>query len=256
MPLSLDDAWSRWKKRRGDENAREVILEAHLGLVKRTLARLRIGLPPDAATRLTDDLSQAGLLGLIQALDHFDPNAGSSFNTFAAFRVRGSMLDELRRQDWLSKGSRHRLKELRKKMTDLEQSLGRTASDEELAQKLGQSVESLRQEYLDLGPATLVFLDGLDRPGEGKQWADYVADPDTLPPDERAQRSEIMEALAHAVGELPEQERLVMTLLLNDELGQKEIAEVLKVSPARISQVHAKAVLHLQMALAPYFEKS
>lgn len=236
------------------EAGRDEFLEAHLPLVKRVYARLKIGLPPQAAARLEDDLLSAGALGLIQAYDKFDERneKGAAFDSFASWRIRGAMLDELRRQDWLSKQSRRRLKEIQRAWAKCEQALGRPASDEEVALELGVSPGRLREEYVEIGPATLVFLEGLGG-GDG-DWKSFIADPYSSDPEDQAQRRQLVARLAEAIGRLPEQERMVLALLIDEELGQSEIAEVLGLSPSRVSQIYAKAVLRLQASLKPNFE--
>ncbi len=249
----LEDHWSAWRHKK-DPGARAALIEAHLPLVKRVFSRLRIGLPPRAATNLEDDLLSAGTLGLIQAFDKYRENDGAAFATFATHRVRGAMLDELRRQDWLSKQSRQRLKQIQRAHHELEQAQGRPATDDEVADKLKLSVEDLRQAYVDVGPSTLVFLEGLGAEGESSDWREFIADRNAQTPEELAHKHEVLDRLTVAVGRLPEQERLVLTLLLTEDLGQAEIAEVMGVTASRVSQIYAKAVLRLQATMLPLFE--
>lgn len=159
---SVGELWRRWKKKH-DFSAREELLQFYVPLVQRVLSRLKIGLGAGVSARLGDDLRNAGVIGLIEAFERFSENEGVKFETFAFHRVRGAMLDELRRQDWLSKGCRRRLKEFQRAYQELEQKLGRRAEEEEVAAHLKISVEAFRQELLEVGPATLVFLDGLGR---------------------------------------------------------------------------------------------
>jgi RNA polymerase sigma factor for flagellar operon FliA len=231
---------------------REAFLEAHLPLVKRVYSRLKVGLPPQAAERLEDDLLGAGAIGLIQAYERYDQRQSTSFESFAAWRIRGAMLDELRRQDWLSKQCRRRLKEIQRAWAECEQALGHHAGDEAVAAKLGISAERLREEYVEIGPATLVFLEGLA--GEDGDWKSFIADPRSSSPEEIQQRRQLAERLGRSVEALPAQERTVLTLLLEDELGQSEIAQVMGVSPSRVSQIYARAVLKLQASLLPLFK--
>jgi RNA polymerase sigma factor for flagellar operon FliA len=250
------DLWERWKKAR-DEASREAILEAYLPLVQRLFSRVRIGLARDVGDSLGEDLKHAGVIGLMEAFDHYHEGRDASFSTFATYRIRGAMLDELRRQDWLSKGCRHRLKEIQKACALAEQALGRAASEEEIARQLKISPEQLREELMDVGPATLLFLDGLKNPDgslEGTRGADRLPDKAAVSPDEPSQRQELASALAGQIERLPEQERRVLTLLVHDELGQKEISEVLGLSRSRVSQIYARAVIRLQAALLPLFE--
>jgi RNA polymerase sigma factor for flagellar operon FliA len=231
---------------------RDAFLEAQLPLVKRVFARLKIGLPGPVAERLEDDLLGAGALGLIQAYESYQARDGVNFESFAYWRIRGAMLDELRRQDWLSKQCRHRLKEIQRAWALCEQELGHAATDEDVAKKLGVDAARLREEYVEIGPATLVFLEGLGE-GEG-DWKSFIPDPSSADPEQMSLRRQAVEKLAKALAGLPEQEHRVMALLLEDELGQSEIAEVLQLSPSRVSQIHTRAVLRLQAQLRPLFE--
>jgi RNA polymerase sigma factor for flagellar operon FliA len=230
---------------------RDACLEAWAPLAKRVWSRLRVSLPP-AAEGIADDLIQVGCIGLIQALESFDPSRGASFETYARLRIRGAMLDELRRMDWLSKLSRQRWKHLQKASAQLAQHYGRPASEAELAAEVGLDVEGLREQLLECAPATLVFLDAL-KPDGSVSWHDQVADAQARPPDQAPQAEDLRQALALAIAELPAQEHSLLVLLLQEELGHKEAAQVLGVSAARISQIYSKAVLHLQARLAPLF---
>ena len=236
-----------------NDQDREAFLEANLPLVKRVFSRLRIGLPSRIAEQLEDDLLSAGAIGLIQAYEKYDQRPGTAFASFASHRIRGAMLDELRRQDWLSKQSRQRLKEIQRAYAKVEQALGRPASDEEVARALNVDVEKLRSEFVEIGPATLVFLEGLG--GEASDWENFIADPENGSPEMSAEKRQIFECLKEAVGRLPAAEARVLELLLDEELGQMEIAEVLGVSPSRVSQIYSKAVARLQSSLLPLFER-
>lgn len=220
-------------------------------LVKRVWSGLRLGLPP-AAESLAPDLLQSGSMGLMQALESWDPAGGAQFETWARLRIRGAMLDELRRLDWISKDRRRRWKALQKAMGALQQDLGRPPDEGELARSLGLSVEALREELLENAPGSMVFLDGL-RPEGNLPLAERLPDPGQAPADQGPLDRELKAALAEAIGRLPEQERLLLVLVIHEELGHKEAAQVMGVTPGRVSQIYAKAILHLQADLAPKF---
>jgi RNA polymerase sigma factor for flagellar operon FliA len=244
----LDALWEQWKRGRSLE-AREDLLVAYLPLVQGALSRLRHALPAEAGRQLADDLKNAGVLGLMEAFEHFREGHGASFPTFASHRIRGAMLDELRRQDWISKQRRQRWKSLQAALRRAEQRLGRGASEAELAGEAGMSVEALRQELLELGPASLVFLDGLE--GGGEDALGRFHHPILKPsgPEELALRQRTLERLAALIEALPENERLVVTLAAYEELSHKEIARLLGISAPRVSQIYARAVLRLQAGL-------
>jgi len=244
----LGALWLRWRRDRSLE-AREDLLVAYLPLVQGALSRLRHALPAEAGRQLADDLKNAGVLGLMEAFEHYRDGQGAAFPTFAAHRIRGAMLDELRRQDWISKQRRHRWKALQGALRQAEQRLGRSASEAELAKEAGLSVEALRQELLELGPASLVFLDGLE--GGGEDALGRFHHPILKPrgPEELALRHQTLERLARLIEALPENEKMVVTLAAYEELSHKEIARLLGVSAPRVSQIYARAVLRLQAGL-------
>ncbi|HTB33363.1 MAG TPA: FliA/WhiG family RNA polymerase sigma factor, partial [bacterium] len=227
--------------------SREACVEAWLPLVKRVWARLKVSLPP-SAEHLDDDLQQCGAVGLVQALESFQPASGVPFEAWARLRIRGAMLDELRRQDWISKESRRRWKALQAAVRVLEQRLERSCTEQELAQHLGLGLEALREMLLQNAPGTAVFLDGL-MPDGSQAWSERLTDPDQDGTDSLAISAELKGALARAIGRLPEQEHKLLFLLLDQDLGHKEAAAVLGVTPGRVSQIYAKAVLHLQAAM-------
>jgi len=223
-------------------------VKAWLPLVKRVWARVKISLPPTAEA-IADDLLQCGAMGLVQALDSWDPKRNVPFEAWARLKIRGAMLDELRRQDYLSKDCRRRFKALRHAVGELEQKLHRVCTEEELAAYLGIGIHELREQLLENAPASMVFLDGLNQDGKAP-WAERLADPKAVESDAGALGQELKTALGEAIGRLPYQERTLLTLVLDRELGHKEAALAMGVSPGRISQIYAKAVLHLQAALA------
>jgi RNA polymerase sigma factor for flagellar operon FliA len=250
MAVDRETALLAWKARPGPDT-RDACFEAWLPLVQRVWGRVRISLPP-SAEHLTDDLLQCGAMGLLQALESFKADGGAHFDTWARLRIRGAMLDELRRQDWISKERRRRWKALQRAMGELEQRLERPCSDEELAAHLGLSLEALHEELLENAPGTMVFLDGLTAEGS-LPLHERLADPSQTAADQRPLDQELKAALADSIGKLPLQERTLLVLLLQEELGHKEAAQVLGVTPGRVSQIYAKAVLRLQAALAPKF---
>ncbi len=240
-----------WTARR-DEESRQACLNAWLGLVKRVWQRVRVSLPP-AADGIADDLLQVGVIGLMQALESWQAGKGASFETWAKLRIRGAMLDELRRQDWISKERRRRWKQLQRSMRELEQRLGRACSEEELARYCGLSLEALREALLENAPGSMIFLDGLGDES-GLSLHERLADLRQDAPDRATLDQELRQALSQAIRRLGAQERALLALILDEELGHKEAAEALGVSPGRVSQIYAKAILHLQADLGERFK--
>lgn len=251
MAADLEAAARRYRHS-GSEDARQDCLEMALSLVKRVWSGLRVSLPP-SADGLAEDLLQCGVIGLMQALDSWKVDGGASFETWARLRIRGAMLDELRRLDWISKQRRHRWKGLQAAVRELEQSLQRCCSEDELAQHLGLSLDGLREVLLENAPGSMVFLDGLgseDKPGLHER----IADARQKGSDESLADSQLKDHLKRAIRDLPVQEHRLLALLLDEDLGHKEAAAVLGVTPGRVSQIYAKAILHLQAALARHTE--
>lgn len=244
-------ALERWLRQPGAREEEECV-QAWLPLVKRVWARIKVSLPPSADS-LADDLLQCGAMGLLQAMESWDSGRGVPFEAWARLRIRGAMLDELRRQDYLSKDCRRRWKALQRGVSEVEQALQRPCSEEELAKHLGLSLDKLHEELLENAPATMVFLDGLSPDGM-LPLQERLADPHAKDADAGSLNVELRDALGAAIGELPQQERTLLVLLLDQELGHKEAAQVLGLSPGRISQIYAKAILHLQAALASKFK--
>jgi RNA polymerase sigma factor FliA len=251
MSGQREAALRAWATRR-DESSREACLLAHLGLVKRVWQRLRVSLPP-AADQIADDLLQCGAIGLLQALESWKDGKGASFETWAKLRIRGAMLDELRRLDWISKERRRRWKQLQGSVRELQQRLQRGCSEGELAQHCGLTVEALREAMAENAPGSMVFLDGLTDES-GLSLHERLADRRQDAPDHASLEQELAQALAEAIGRLGAQERSLLTLILDEELGHQEAAAVMGLSPGRISQIYAKAVLHLQADLAERFK--
>jgi RNA polymerase sigma factor FliA len=221
------------------------LIEAHQTLVRRIAYHLLAKLP---ASVEVDDLLQAGQLGLIEAAQHYREDAGASFATFAGIRIRGAMLDELRKGDWVPRSVHRRARELADALRRVEARTGHDASDAEVAEELGISVAEYHRHADDAARAPLMSLDDS---GDGSPSVlDQVADHDT--PEESMLRDDFKRALAGGIRDLPERERLVMGLYYQNELNLKEIGHVLGVSESRVSQLHSQAVLRLRARLSEW----
>ncbi|QJA05520.1 FliA/WhiG family RNA polymerase sigma factor [Thermosulfurimonas marina] len=223
----------------------ELIFE-HLPLVKYLAQRLAGRLPPALDS---EDLVSAGILGLIEAARRFDPSRKIQFKTFAEFRIRGAMLDELRQLDWTPRSVKEKAAHLEKVITRLEQRLGRPPEDEEVARELGLSLDDYYRLLDEVRGLSLVDLEALRKKledQEGLDLEDLLAAEDQEDPFEKLGLKELAEALAQAISELPERERLVITLYYYEGLTMKEIGRVMGYTESRISQIHSKALLHLR----------
>jgi len=193
------------------------------------------------------------LLGLIAAIERYDPERNVKFETYAIARIRGSILDELRALDWVPRSVRARAREIERIHAKLEHRLHRTPSDEEMARELGISADEFQETLVKISNSTVVALDELwavsDASGDQVSLLDTLQDPDAPDPQQLLDASELKDRLADAIAALPEREKLVIALYYYENLTLREIGEVLGVTESRISQLHTKAVLRLKSRL-------
>ncbi len=236
-----------WKSlKKGDREARNTLIEKYTPLVKYVAGRVKMIVPPQIEF---DDLVSFGILGLIQAIDRFNLDQGIKFSTFASVRIRGSIIDGLRSQDWISRSGRDKAKKLNAVYRKLEQSLCRTPEDEELARELGLNMEEYYQFVLNSNIPDLTSLDIFVDHESDIQLIDMIPD-QTDGPEQILSDKELKDVLAKAIDRLNQQEQFVLALYYYEELTQMEIAEVMDVSPARVSQIHSRAVLRLRGMLS------
>jgi len=218
------------------------IVEQHAILVKRIAYHLIARLPH---TVDVDDLIQTGMIGLLDAAQHYDTTQGASFETYAGIRIRGAMLDEIRRNDWAPRSVHRKAREI----SNVMQQLGRHASDNEIAKALGLEIEEYHQQLHDAAGHQVFSLDEFSDNDETH------AQPITAVlsgPIDTLQSEEFQSALTEAIKTLPERERLLMGLYYNEELNLKEIGEVLGVSESRVSQIHSQTVIRLRSKLSDW----
>jgi RNA polymerase sigma factor FliA len=195
-----------------------------------------------------DDMRSAGMLGLIDAANKFDPGKNIQFKTFAEYRIKGSILDEMRKLDWFSRSLREKQNNVSRTMTRLERKLGRTPEEEEMALAMNISLEEYQQLLGDVSHLGCVSLnETLDSSEDGVSFLDSLVDKRSdLSPSARLETKELTKIMASILQELSEKERLVISLYYYEELTQKEIADILEVSEGRISQLHSQALLKLK----------
>lgn len=243
--------WDRYKKHR-DAGAREVLIMRHVHLVKYAAGRLAVNLPSHVDF---DDLVGWGALGLIDAVEKFDPSRGVKFETYALSRIKGAMVDGLRALDWVPHSVRRKARQIEQVCAELEGKLGRAATDEELAEALGIEPEKLPKLLGEVSCAALLSLEEAQSTSAndeaGLPLHELVGDPDEGgDPVLTAELEEAKRILADAVDRLPEKERTVVALYYYEGLTAKEIAVVLGLSESRISQLHTKAILRLRGRLS------
>jgi RNA polymerase sigma factor for flagellar operon FliA len=216
----------------------------HAELVKRIAYHLAGRLPPSVEVA---DLIQAGMLGLLEAAAHYTAGKGASFETFAGIRIRGAMLDALRKLDWAPRSVHRKAREAATAMRAVELESGREARDVEVAARMGVSLDSYHRVVQDAASCQLASLD--DGDGGITDVPDRSADPQA-----EVQGVEFRDSLAAAISELPERERLVMSLYYDEELNLKEIGAVLKVTESRVCQLHGQALVRLKARLVQWRE--
>jgi RNA polymerase sigma factor for flagellar operon FliA len=247
--VELRDLWRRYKGE-GDSGARERLVVAYSPLVKFVAGRLGAGLPSHVDDA---DLISYGLIGLIGAIERFEPERGIKFETFAMTRIRGAIIDELRSLDWVPRSVRSRAREIEAAQSKLEHKLQRAPTDAELGAQVGLSEEELQNALLEIANSSVYALDELwsisDSSGDQVSLLDTISDPRADDPQESLASSEIKDALTEAIAGLPEREQLVVALYYYENLTLREIGEVLGVTESRVSQLHTKAVMRLKSAL-------
>ncbi|MGD8588742.1 MAG: RNA polymerase sigma factor FliA [Chromatiales bacterium] len=222
------------------------LVNQHAGLVKRIAYHLMNRLPPNVQA---DDLIQAGMLGLLEASRNYDPTQGASFETYAGIRIRGSMLDEIRRSDWTPRSVHRKARMVADAMREIENHEGRDARDVEVAQLLGMSLEEYHQILQDSTGCRIFSLDELNAVGEGMpDLGEKMSDG----PLEGLQKDAFKQALSDAIAGLPERERLVIAMYYDDEMNLREIGHVLGVSESRVCQIHSQATLRLRSRLTEW----
>jgi RNA polymerase sigma factor for flagellar operon FliA len=231
---------------KNDASYRDQLITEYLPYVKRIVHRIAVHLP---STIDIDDLMNVGVIGLIQAVDRYDPSRDNKFMTYAVFRIKGAVLSELRSRDFLSRSNRRKIRDLENACLKLEQKLGREVDDEEVAQELGIAVD---QVYRTKQMSSISFISfeelGFSSRDEKEKLLSYLIDNDdnalTL-----TRLKELKEAVARAIEQLPEKEKLVISLYYLEELTMKETGKVLNITESRVSQIHSQAILRLRAKL-------
>ncbi|HEX8742460.1 MAG TPA: RNA polymerase sigma factor WhiG [Thermoleophilaceae bacterium] len=247
--VELKELWRKYKET-GDQRAREQLVLAFSPLVKYVAGRMSTGLPAHVEE---SDLISYGLLGLISAIERFDPSREIKFETFAMTRIKGSIIDELRSLDWVPRSVRAKAREIERANSKLEHRLHRAPTDQEVADELGLTMEEFQDALTRISNSSVIALDELwtlsDSSGDQVSLLDTIQDPDAVDPAQAMDVTETKDRLAESIARLPEREKLVIALYYYENLTLREIGEVLGVTESRVSQLHTKAVLRLKSAL-------
>jgi RNA polymerase sigma factor for flagellar operon FliA len=226
---------------------RNQIINEYLPYVKRIVNRIAVHLP---ATIEVDDLINVGIIGLIQAIERYDPSRDNKFITFAVFRIKGAVLSELRSRDFLGRTTRRKIRDLEKAYLKLEQKLGREVADQEVAEEMNMDLE---QFYKVKRMSSISFV-SFEEVGQGSRndastLSSSLAYGDADDALSMTTMKEIKSTIAKNIDLLPEKEKLVVSLYYSDELTMKEIGKVMDITESRVSQIHAQAIIHLRSKL-------
>ncbi|MDR0307730.1 MAG: FliA/WhiG family RNA polymerase sigma factor [Chitinispirillales bacterium] len=245
----LENLWREFRET-GSKVAKDKLLVEYAHLVKYITLRLAVNLPPSVDR---DDLYSSGIIGLIKAVETFEPERGFKFETYAGHKIRGAVLDELRALDWVPRSVRQKSRDLQRVFSKLENKLGRSPYDDEICEELGVSIEEYEDLLAEVTPATIVSLDesmsDIDSDSREIKLFDRIEDGSSPSPLKELGYKEIKDILKGAIGDLPENERLVVALYHYEELTLKEIGVVLNLTESRVSQIHSKAILKLRSRL-------
>jgi len=220
----------------------------YVGLVKSIALQVR-GVYSSFAQ--VDDIINEGVLALVGAIDKFDPDKGIKFETFVSKRIRGAVIDLARRQDWVPRSVRRKAREIDQASVELYAELGRSPTDEEIAQRLGVSCQQYQEDLANSALCNLLSLDSVfeDQDQGGLDVADSGG---TGRPEESLLRQEMLDVLTAGIGSLRENEQMVVSLYYRKNLSMKEIAQVMEVSEPRISQIHSRAIQKLKLYMQQY----
>lgn len=241
--LDIYQLWQSWQDKQ-DLHAYEQLVDVYIGLVDQVVIKMKRTL----SNQITyEELKSHGFMGLLDALKKFDYQRGIQFETYASLRIRGAILDGIRENDWVPRSIRDKTKRIEKAYQELEQQNLRTASDKEVMDFLKIDEEEFKQTLKESAWMNTLYLDEpLDESGQSKG-ANLAEQVDLI--DQKLDQNFLKEVLVKAINKLPEKEKIVVSLYYYEELNLTEIAEVLKLSTSRISQLHTKAIFRLRGAL-------
>lgn len=246
--MTEERLWAEYKQSR-DPQIRDMMVKQYAPLVKYVAGKVAIGMPHNVEF---DDLVGFGVFGLFDAIEKFDPEKHVKFKTYAVTRIRGAIFDELRSIDWVPRSVRQKAREIEDTVHKLETSLGRAASDREIAEDMGVSLSEFQKMMLKISGTSVLSLNDVWYTGEDSDKVSIVESiesPQSLNPDTIVEKEEIKRVIVEAIHELPDKEKKVLVLYYYEDLTLKEIGKVLEVTESRISQLHTKAIMRLRAKL-------
>lgn len=231
----------------GKKDQKDELLNKHAVLVKKLAYQLKAKLPPSVEL---DDLVQAGMMGLLDAINRYEDTHGAQFETYAVQRIRGAMLDELRSADWLPRSVRKNMRDVETAISQLEQQLGKPPTENEVAKKLQLSLDDYYEMLGDSSGHQLIYYEDFHESENGEHFLDrFNTDNNSGDPIKDLLDGDFRDALVDAITALPEREKILMGLYYEQELNLKEIGAVMNVSESRVCQLHSQAVARLRANL-------
>lgn len=247
--ISKEELWEVYQCNPTMELREQIILE-YAPLVRVVAGRLSMYLGYNVEY---DDLVSYGVFGLIDAIDKFDVNKDVKFETYASLRIRGAILDQIRKMDWIPRTVRQRQKKIDEAIKRVEMTTGKTARDDEIAKELGVSEDELQDWQSQLKVTNIVSLNEFLEQGS-EPAMDARGNSHFIQPEDRVQENELKEKLQEAMEQLTEKERRVILLYYYEDLTLKEISKLLEVSESRVSQLHTKALAKMQKSMGAYMD--
>lgn len=231
--------------KRYSTDEKEEIINSFIPYIKYTASRLSWRLP---LCLTEDDLISAGIIGLLDALERYDPDI-AKLNTYVEYRIKGSMLDLIEKNQFLPKHVNKKIYDLKRVMEELEMELQRTPEDEEIAQRCGITLDEYYEIITDINKIKNLSFEILDQNDESVSLLDFISDSEDRQPDRVVEKNQLIDAISNAISQLTEKEKLVLNLYYYEELTMKEIAKVLGLTEGRVSQIHNQAVGKLKIKL-------
>lgn len=248
--MMAQELWKRYHQQKSGSktDTENALVQRYLPLVATVVNRLAMTLPEHVDQ---DDLYSVGLIGLLQALRNYNPACGTSFETYARVRIRGAMLDELRRMDWVPRTIHEKARRIKEVLGDLEQKLGKTPTEAQMAKAMNLTVKEYTDLLDEVRPAAFVCLDAVNASEDGDSGPLYevIADQAHEGPVEKVSNNELKQVIFERLKELPEMQRKVLALYYLEDMHLREIAEVFHLTESRICQIHAQAILSIRSYL-------
>lgn len=241
----LESLWIDYLSDKTNKKLRDDLIVQYIYLTKYVIGRIKLNLPSNIAV---EDITSFGVEGLIDAIEKFSPDKGARFETYAIMRIRGTIIDKIRSQDWLPRSIRKKIKDIKNATENLKQELGRMPSQQEIADSLGmekEKIASILAEDTSVGS----LYDKKYSGDEGVELIDTIEDTNSVSPLEKLAEKDVKNELQAALKKLPERERMVMVLYYHENMTLKEIGESIEVSESRVCQIHAQAIVKLRNIL-------